>query len=486
MLGNVYFAGGANVGINVKSPENVSYGTSIANTLNGSLGFVKLGAGILSLTGNNTYTGGTQVNGGMLIATNTGSVGGDAPAYMSPGLISVNGAGSTLVVQAGSSPGEFQASDVSSVLTNVAFGPGTVFGIQVVAGESFTYGLGYQAIPGPSSDPSMGFLKLGNGTLTLNAANSYTGETTISAGVLVAAAGGALGNGMAIQLGDSNTLTNPAQLLISGGNTFPQNITVNAANAALGSADDSNSVFAGNVTLNSSLTISSQSVSPGNALTFSGNIVHGSGTNSLTLTGPGNVVFQGNETYQGATTINNGNLTVGATGSLPSTTTLNINNGLSTVTLSNTAQTLAGLNGSPGSTLLLAYGGGATLTVGSGSFAGTINDEANAANLVKNTTGILYLTGPNSYYGSTTVTAARAAVRLVERCFHRWHRDRREHLGGRGAGVERPGRPAAVPRQRPILPRHAGRDPGDFRRRRQPGAVFSQLSQPGGLGQRDV
>ncbi len=218
----------------------------------------------------------------------------------------------------------------------------------------------------------------------------------------MAAAAGALGNGTAIQLGDANTGTNPAQLLISGASTFPQNITVGAANATLGNIDDNNAGFGGNVTLNNSLTISSASVT--NALTFSGNIVHGSGTNSMTLTGPGNVVFLGNATYLGATTINGGCLTVGATGSLPSTTTLNINNG-SAVTLSNPAQTLAGLNGSPGSTLVLAYGNGATLTVGGGSFAGTINDNQNVANLVKNTTGTLYLTGQNTYYGSTTVTA---------------------------------------------------------------------------------
>ena len=48
----------------------------------------------------------------------------------------------------------------------------------------------------------MGFLKLGAGTLTLAAQNNYSGTTTISAGVLVAAAAGALGNGTAIQLGD--------------------------------------------------------------------------------------------------------------------------------------------------------------------------------------------------------------------------------------------------------------------------------------------
>ncbi len=183
---------------------------------------------------------------------------------------------------------------------------------------------------------------------------------------------------------------------------FPQNITVNAANATLGNIDDNNAGFGGNITLNSSLTIASASVN--NALTFSGNILHGSGTNSVTLSGPGNVVFLGNATYQGSTTVNGGYFTVGATGSLPATTTLNINNA-STVELDNPAQNLAGLNGSALSTLNLFNGSGAALTVGGGSFAGTINDNATGASLVKNTTGTLYLTGANTYYGSTMVTA---------------------------------------------------------------------------------
>ena len=254
------------------------------------MGLAKFGAGILSLTGNNTYTGGTTINGGMLIATSTASLGrysasSGPPAYLTSGIISVTNAGSTLVVQAGSSTGEFQSSDVSSVLSNVTFGAGTVFGIQVAGGESFSYG---STIPdGTSGTAGMGLLKMGNGTLTLGAQNNYSGTTTISAGVLVAAAGGALGNGLAIQLGDSNTLTNPAQLLISGPNTFAQNITVNASNATLGNLTDDGAGFSGNITLNSSLTISSQSQSPGNVLTFAGNILHGSGTNSVTLTGPG-------------------------------------------------------------------------------------------------------------------------------------------------------------------------------------------------------
>ena len=166
--GNVYFAGGANLGINVKSPENVAYGTSIAN-INGPLGFVKLGVGILSLTGNNTYTNGSAVNGGVLIATSTSSLGlyRGQPAYLTGGQISVNNAGSTLAVQAGSSTGEFQSSDVAAALNNAYFGAGTVFGIQVVSGESFNYGL---SIPDGNPAPAgMGFLKLGAGTLTLGA-----------------------------------------------------------------------------------------------------------------------------------------------------------------------------------------------------------------------------------------------------------------------------------------------------------------------------
>ncbi len=204
VLNNVTFVN-ANLGLLIAGTENVSYGTPIADTVNGTRGFMKLGTGVLSLTGNNTYTGGTQVNGGVLIATSVNSLGfsGGQPAYLTAAQISVSNAGSTLVVQAGSSPGEFQSSNVSSVLSNATFGTGTVFGIQVVSGESFSYG---SSIPdGSSGSAGMGFYKLDAGTLTLPAQNNYSGPTTITEGVLVAAAAGALGNGATIQLGNAYT-----------------------------------------------------------------------------------------------------------------------------------------------------------------------------------------------------------------------------------------------------------------------------------------
>ncbi len=61
-------------------------------------------------------------------------------------------------MQAGTSPGEFQSATWLPVLSNAYFGPGTVFGVQVVGGESLSYG---SSIPdGTSGTAGMGLLEL--------------------------------------------------------------------------------------------------------------------------------------------------------------------------------------------------------------------------------------------------------------------------------------------------------------------------------------
>src|SRR5207244_168632 len=107
--------------------------------------------------------------------------------------------------------------------------------------------------------------KDGAGRLTLSAANTYTGATTISAGALVVGAAapsgsaGALGNASsAVVLGDGATLAGDApSLLINGAFTVARAITVGsvanvaAYNATIGGSNTTGtSTYTGNITLN--------------------------------------------------------------------------------------------------------------------------------------------------------------------------------------------------------------------------------------------
>ncbi len=184
------FSNNANFGIQVVSPETFVE----PNGLNGSFGFVKLGGGVFDLNGAAAYAGSTKVNGGVLVAVSTSSLAGYSTS-LSASSVSV-AAGSTLAVQAGTQAGEFGASDVNNVLGTAKFASGANFGIQVAAPESVSYGG-----PGNSIGGSLGFMMLGSGTLTLGGANTYSGSTTISSGVLVVA--GSVGAGVAGPLGSS-------------------------------------------------------------------------------------------------------------------------------------------------------------------------------------------------------------------------------------------------------------------------------------------
>ena len=105
-----------------------------AGGVGGSL--VKVGAGTLTLTGNNTYTGGTTIVSGALELGNDGRTGSIIGNVTNNGLL------------------EF---DHSNTITN----PGVISGTGAVA-------------------------QIGDGTTILTANNTYTGATTVSAGTLAA------------------------------------------------------------------------------------------------------------------------------------------------------------------------------------------------------------------------------------------------------------------------------------------------------------
>ena len=132
------------------------YTATIAATLAGAARLVKTDLGTLVLSGVNTYTGGTAVNGGTLQVSQDSNMGALA------GGLSLNGG--TLATT---------ATFDTARATTLGAGGGS---INVAAGTNF----GITSAVGGSGALS----KLGSGTLVLHADAGYAGGTTISAGTL--------------------------------------------------------------------------------------------------------------------------------------------------------------------------------------------------------------------------------------------------------------------------------------------------------------
>lgn len=261
--------------------------TSAADTFSGVIsgtGGLNVTSGTQILTGANTYTGGTTVSGGMLELADGGSI---------LGNVSVTG------VLA------FAHSD------NISF-DGTIAG----AG---------------------GLTQMGGGTLTLTAAENYTGVTTISSGVLV--------------LSNTASIANSSQVNVAG--TLDISATSGVSIKSLGGA--------GQVNLgNQTLTFTSASG------TFTGVI---SGSGGVTVTG-GVETLTGINTYTGATTVTGGTLQLGA-----SSVTNNITNSGTVGFFSSGAMTYSGVISGTGAvaqsgagitsvTTMQAYTGATSITGG--------------------------------------------------------------------------------------------------------------------------
>ena len=139
--------------------------------------------------------------------------------------------------------------------------------------------------------------------------------TLIAGGNAPNGASGVFGNASsAITIGDANSGTNPAALVINGAYTVARPITVNATAGptTLGGIAAAASTFSGPVTLNEIVTLSAAA---SGSVTFSGGI---SGTGGVTAVSPGNgnVVLSATNSYSGATTVSSGQLTLAYSGAI--------------------------------------------------------------------------------------------------------------------------------------------------------------------------
>jgi len=284
----------------------------------GSFGIEKTGAGTLTLTGTNSYTGGTTFSAGTL------SVGADNNLGDASGNLIFNGG--TLQTTA-----DF-VSDRSVTLNAVG-------GTLDTSGNDLS-------LSGIISGTG-GLTKQGTGTLTLSGTNTYSGGTTVSAGTLqgnTTSLQGDITNNASVvfdQTADgtyagvmSGTGTlgkqGSALLTLSGNNTFTGATTINAGILMV------NGTIAGPVIVNTGGTLggtgtvgpvtNSGRIEPGNSigtLTVAGNFIHNAGaTYEVELDAAGNSDLID---VTGTATINGGIVDAqAAPGSYPSNTSYTI------------------------------------------------------------------------------------------------------------------------------------------------------------------
>ena len=438
-------------------------GAISAGSGNRDYAIVKNGSSTFSLTGTNTYGGGTTINGGTLIVNSAASLG------AASGSLTLNAG--TLEIGAGFSTSR------NVILNNAAST------IQVDPSQTYT-------ILSPVTGTG-GLIKNGTGTLSLAGANldTFTGTTIVNAGTLLLGKtagdasnnyGGALRGDLIINSGATAQIQNHSQvddtknIWINGGtfdlNTWTDGTSTGGIQFTGGSmVGASSGVFrlGGTLTTNAAATtatisggqlwlnlvsgadfnVAAGTTPSGIDLSISGVVADGLFGNSFTKDGAGTMVLSGVNTYTGTTTVSAGALNIQSTSALGTTAagttvstgaTLQVQGGIAVgtealtlngagVSSTGALRNISGTNSWSGN---LTLGSASTVSsdLGTLTLSGTLTNggfvitAAGAANIVvsgiisgsggltKTGAGTLTLSGTNSYTGPTTVNAGSVFV----------------------------------------------------------------------------
>ena len=298
--------GGTLIGTSTSFAGNIINGAALVfdqaaggtynGVISGTGSVTKTGAGNLTLTGTNTYTGGTTILAGTLfgntlslqgnILNNAALVFNQAAGGTYNGVISGTGS----VTKTGAGNLTLTGANTYSGGTTIA--AGVVFGTTTSLQGNFASSGGLvfnQATAGTFAGAISGIGvvgKNGAGEVTFSGVNTYTGRTSILDGILTVTGGAAL--------------SDVGQVSVSGG-TFRV-----AASETIGSLDGVAGTF---VNLIGTLTTGSDNTSTA----YAGVI---NGTGGLTKTGNGTFTLSGSNTYTGLTTVSAGVLAVTSSGSI--------------------------------------------------------------------------------------------------------------------------------------------------------------------------
>ncbi|WP_080206781.1 autotransporter-associated beta strand repeat-containing protein, partial [Salmonella enterica] len=343
----------------------LSQGT-LDNNVTGEGQIVKSGSDELIVTGDNNYSGGTTITGGILAAKDAASLGsGDvdiaenAKLELSQGTLDNNVTGEGQIVKSGSD-------ELIVTGANDYSGGTTISGGMLIADHADSLGTGAVANSGVlqvgegelenTLSGTGSLVKTGTGELTLNGDNDYSGGTTIDDGVLIADNADSLGSGDidnsgVLQVGEGelkNTLSGTGSLVkigtgeltLNGDNDYSGGTTISDGTLIANHAD---SLGTGAIDNSGVLKVGEGELK--NTLSGSGSLVK-TGTGELTLSGD-------NNTYFGDTTIAGGTLIAANVNALGSG---NIDNSGTLMLDANGAFKLANITTHSGATTALAAG----------------------------------------------------------------------------------------------------------------------------------
>jgi fibronectin-binding autotransporter adhesin len=408
--GNIGLTDTANTAITLVVGHN-NLASTYSGTFFGAGNLTKVGSSTLTLSAANNYTGTTAVNAGVLAMNNAAALG--------TGTITFGGG----TLQYGSG--------ITADLSGRIAASGSAISVDTGA-NNVTWATGLAATN------TGGLTKLGSGTFTLAAANSYSGVTTIRNGSLAVTTPANLGAGAIAITPDTGTGTPSLRLNNTVSGTYTQPITMSSINGSAFAAVDASSATA-QVTLSGGITLSNNAFlarlqAPTGAtgsLVVDGNIT-GAGDVQLLGNGGAGVIQKdiniGSATLfvgsnAGTWSIGGGAYTWGTTniqlaGSALRTTADNVLSSASALVFSGNAgaldingtrQTVGSVGNSvAGSRIILGSG---TLTVSNAdasTFAGVVSGAGGS--LVKTNSGTLTLSGSSTYSGATTISAGRLVV----------------------------------------------------------------------------
>jgi autotransporter-associated beta strand protein len=381
--------------------NSVIFGSSIQTGTNGNASITKTGAGTLTFTAAQSYTGTTRINGGRIVLS-----GNDRLAATSSLLLG-QGAGSGVLQLGDASTASTQTLDSITIAgsgTANAIVGGNAANSALTINNSAAVVFAGQLGGAGTNENNLTLTKLGAAALTLsNAANSFTGDVSITGGALIITRSTALGTGPktitisgtvnapTLRLDGSggdlslaadhslvtsnDNVNNPALLNVAGNNSIAGSISLTTG--GFGGGNTRIKVNAGTLSLSGALSPSASASGPVTVIFDAASGTSGSSTGQLSDNGSlvlnvtkasaGVWSLSGTKTYTGTTTINAGTLRIDSLAALGNATSALLIGSATSGTLEYNGSTAATLtrgitvNGAGGATI--SNTGGATLTL---------------------------------------------------------------------------------------------------------------------------